>query len=237
MIPAPNEPNPITIHNILIPLVNDLIKLKSGIKICTPKSPNGHNAVFKLGCLIGDLVATRKVAGFTSHSADMFCNWCECTKSEIGNLKAGCIVQDYSNAFKDAKIWAEADCIAKKSGICWSELNWLLDPVKYTSLEGSNASKKESNRIPPNEDQMEIDSESQKILGLSTDQVTKLKTLFKEVVVPSGITRVPKDIGTAKEGKLKAAEWQLLFSIHLPLVVLNVFLEDVELYESNSFAN
>ncbi|MBW0552222.1 hypothetical protein O181_091937 [Austropuccinia psidii MF-1] len=105
MIPPPNEPNPITIHDIPIPLVKNLIKLKSGIKICTPKSPNGHNVVVKLGCLMGNLVATHKGTGFTSHSENMFCNWCECTKSEIGNLKVGrfCkgrIVQDYSNAFK-----------------------------------------------------------------------------------------------------------------------------------------
>ncbi|MBW0532733.1 hypothetical protein O181_072448 [Austropuccinia psidii MF-1] len=61
LIPAPNQPNPITINNILRPFVDELIELQSGINIPTPKFPKGQNIIVKLGCLIGDLVATHKV--------------------------------------------------------------------------------------------------------------------------------------------------------------------------------
>ncbi|MBW0481642.1 hypothetical protein O181_021357 [Austropuccinia psidii MF-1] len=270
IIPAPNEPNPITINNILMPLVDDLIKLHPGIIIRTPNSPNGRKIVVKLGCLIGDLVATNKVAGFASHSATSFCTWCECTKAQLPDLEIArlhkChIVRHYSNAFKDAQNQTQADRLVKKSGVRWSELNRLpyWDPVRHTSLgilhmwfEGilqnhflnqwkwiilkqkeSDASKKEINQPSIIEDEMEIDNPDSKIPGLSTEQVTRLKALFKEVIIPSGITRVPKEVGTLKEGKLKATEWQLLFSIYLPLTVLDVFLGDFEFFESNSLSN
>ncbi|MBW0484034.1 hypothetical protein O181_023749 [Austropuccinia psidii MF-1] len=237
IIPAPNEPNPITINNILMPLVDDLIKLHPGIIICTPNSPNGWKIVVKLGC----------------------------NKQEIARLHKCHIVRHYSNAFKDAQNQTQADRLVQKSGVHWSELNWLpyWDPVRNKSLgilhmwfEGilqnhflnqwqwiifkpkeSDASKNEINQPSINEDEMEIDSPNPKIPGLSTEQVTRLKALFKEVIVPSGITRVPKEVGTLKEGKSKATEWQLLFSIYLPLTVLDVFLGDFQFFESNSLSN
>ncbi|KNZ60361.1 hypothetical protein VP01_15657g1, partial [Puccinia sorghi] len=45
-----------------------------------------------------------------------------------------------------------------------------------------------------------------------------------EVIVPAGITRMPKDFGKAKIGKLKASEWHTLYSIYLPMCSLNVFI-------------
>ncbi|MBW0522341.1 hypothetical protein O181_062056 [Austropuccinia psidii MF-1] len=46
-----------------------------------------------------------------------------------------------------------------------------------------------------------------------------------EVVVPTGITPMPKRIGIAKNGKLKASEWHSLFSIYLPLSFLDTLLQ------------
>ncbi|MBW0539643.1 hypothetical protein O181_079358, partial [Austropuccinia psidii MF-1] len=272
LIPAPNQPNPITINNILRPFVDELIELQSGINIPTPKFPKGRNIIVKLGCLIGDLVATHKVAGYASHSATFFCTWCECTQAGIGNLEASrlCvsrIVKDYSRAFKDARNQTEADRIVKKSGIRWSELNRLpyWDPVQQTSLgimhmwfEGilqnhfvnrwcfifsKNRDKytrndnNESDQSSDGNDRMEIDESLHKISGLSNEQLIKMKSLLSDVILPSGITRVPPSIGTFKGGKIKSSEWQSLFCIYLPLVVLEVFLEDVELYDSNSLEN
>ncbi|MBW0545284.1 hypothetical protein O181_084999 [Austropuccinia psidii MF-1] len=138
-------------------------------------------------------------------------------------------MRHYSNAFKDAQNQTQADLLVKKSGAHWSELNRLpyWDPVRHTSLgilhmwlEGilqnhflnrwqwiifkpkeSYSSKKEMNQPSVKEDEVEIDSPNPKIPGLSTEQVTRLKSLFKEVIVPSGITRVPKEVGALKEGK------------------------------------
>jgi hypothetical protein len=52
----------------------------------------------------------------------------------------------------------------------------------------------------------------------------KLITAVLEVVVPTGMTRMPRRFGAAKNGKLKASEWHALFAIHLPLASLDVFI-------------
>ncbi|MBW0501144.1 hypothetical protein O181_040859 [Austropuccinia psidii MF-1] len=72
IVPAPNQPNMITINNILCECVDKLIKLNSGIHISTDKHLNGRKIIVKLGCLIGDIVVTHKIAGFASHSATCF---------------------------------------------------------------------------------------------------------------------------------------------------------------------
>ncbi|MBW0508594.1 hypothetical protein O181_048309 [Austropuccinia psidii MF-1] len=197
-----------------MPLVDDLIKVHLGIIIRTPNSPNGRKIVAKLGCLIGDLVEINKVDGFASHSATSFCTLCECTKAqlpdlEIDRLRKCHIVHHYSNAFKYAQNSTQADPLVEKSVVCWSELNQVpyWDPVRHTSLgilHESDASKNKINQPTINEDEMEIDSPNPKIPGLSTEKITRLKALFKEVIIPSGITRVPKEVGTLKEGTLKA---------------------------------
>ncbi|MBW0481708.1 hypothetical protein O181_021423 [Austropuccinia psidii MF-1] len=45
-----------------------------------------------------------------------------------------------------------------------------------------------------------------------------------EVVVPAGVTPIPKRVGTAKNGKLKASEWHSLFAIHLPLAFVDTLI-------------
>ncbi|MBW0587882.1 hypothetical protein O181_127597 [Austropuccinia psidii MF-1] len=96
-----------------------------------PIQPNMGRRVFVcVGCLLGDLVAKHKVAGFASHSATQFCSWCDSPKSDIQQLQVGRLrqkrlVKDYSQAFKDLKNKAEHTRMVKKSGIRWSELNWL----------------------------------------------------------------------------------------------------------------
>jgi hypothetical protein len=57
----------------------------------------------------------------------------------------------------------------------------------------------------------------------------KLISAVLEVIVPAGVTRMPRGFGKAKNGKLKASEWQTLYSIHLPLCSLDIFIgRDVE---------
>jgi hypothetical protein len=75
MIPAPKEPDMTTISHILAPLVDELLLLNTGIFVQTPKFPNGRKLSVHLGALIGDIVATHKIAGFASHSATLFCLW------------------------------------------------------------------------------------------------------------------------------------------------------------------
>ncbi|MBW0545654.1 hypothetical protein O181_085369 [Austropuccinia psidii MF-1] len=272
MIPAPNQPNMITINNVLSYFVDELLKLQLGISILTPKNPNGQNGIVKLGCLIGDLVATHKLAGYASHSANYYCSWCEGHKSdisklEIGHLRQPRIVKDYSYAFKEAKNKTEQDNIWKRKGIRWSELNRIpyWDPVNQVSLgimhmwyEGvlqnhfvnrwrwsfSEATSKDrvdnsnsNNQYLAQHPNFENNEPLEKIAGLSFEQVTRLKAGFEEVVVPTGVTRVPHQIISYKGGKIKVSEWHSLFSIYLPLVCLNAFLDDFENFASNLLSN
>ncbi|MBW0504896.1 hypothetical protein O181_044611 [Austropuccinia psidii MF-1] len=271
IIPAPNQPDMITINDILSVFVDEINPLSTGINISTPKYPNSQKVIIKLGCWIGDLVATHKVAGYASHSAKFFCTWCDCVKDnieklEVGHLRQARTVRDYSHAFKQARNQAERERILKKAGVRWSELNRLpyWDPVQHVSLglmhmwyEGvlknhfvnrwqwsfeQSSEKKQDNDLDENNtteinDGMSTDSQSKKIQGLSNVQVNKFKSLFQDVIVRTGVTRIPSQIGTAKAGKIKASEWKSLFSIYLPLVVLDVFLGDFDSIESTLPSN
>ncbi len=82
IIPAPNQPNMVTITHILKPLVDELLNLSNGVLIPTHQFPGGRKVIVRLACLKGNMVANHKVAGFTSHSGDLFCSWCECSQAE-----------------------------------------------------------------------------------------------------------------------------------------------------------
>ncbi|MBW0563109.1 hypothetical protein O181_102824 [Austropuccinia psidii MF-1] len=87
MIPAPNQPNMITINNILKPLVKEMLELNRPTKFQTLRFPLGRTIVICLGALVGDLVATHKVSGFASHLATKLCSWCNTKKADITNMK------------------------------------------------------------------------------------------------------------------------------------------------------
>ncbi|MBW0462501.1 hypothetical protein O181_002216 [Austropuccinia psidii MF-1] len=73
LIPLQNQPNMITTNHILKPLVYQLIQINV-VKIPMPNYPRGREVVIQLVCLIGNIVATHKAAGFLSHSAKKFCS-------------------------------------------------------------------------------------------------------------------------------------------------------------------
>ncbi|MBW0571572.1 hypothetical protein O181_111287 [Austropuccinia psidii MF-1] len=62
VIPAPNQPDMMTMNNVLKPLVEELIELNNGKNINTPGHPHGRKVIVKLVCLIGDIVATHKLS-------------------------------------------------------------------------------------------------------------------------------------------------------------------------------
>ncbi|MBW0533732.1 hypothetical protein O181_073447 [Austropuccinia psidii MF-1] len=136
IIPGPMQPNMFTISNVLGPLVNELLELRNGIRIHTPKYPKGCQIIVKLAALMGDMVATHKVGGFMSHSATRLCSWCEIVTNERQDLKLGKqrTVQDVRNtsyAYHELESQVKKEDLAKRSGIRWSELNRLpyWDPV------------------------------------------------------------------------------------------------------------
>ncbi|MBW0488319.1 hypothetical protein O181_028034 [Austropuccinia psidii MF-1] len=158
--------------------------------------------------------------------------------------------QAISYLMRETKAISEHESLAKRVGVRWSELNRLpyWDPVRGVVLSVlhnwykgvlqhhfcfcwginglSNCGFKESavdaildtsnNSISENE-------ETPTIVELFNIKVKKkLISSIIEIVVPSQITHMPKQLGSAQNGKLKASEWHSLFAIHLPLVFLDI---------------
>ncbi|KAH9464764.1 hypothetical protein Pst134EB_004277 [Puccinia striiformis f. sp. tritici] len=61
-----------------------------------------------------------------------------------------------------------------------------------------------------------------------------IQKALEEVVVPSGTSSVPKDLGDVRHGKLKDNEWRSLFMYIIPLVVMDLLVLDVDNLKSNS---
>ncbi|MBW0537189.1 hypothetical protein O181_076904 [Austropuccinia psidii MF-1] len=113
IIPSPNQPNMNTMNNVLTPLVNELVELNGGVKICTAKFPKGHAVVIKLVNLIGDIVANHKVAGFKSHAARKFCSWCDIKDHQRVELKLGNL-RNSKKVLALAHQWREIESIKGK---------------------------------------------------------------------------------------------------------------------------
>ncbi|KNZ57805.1 hypothetical protein VP01_2069g7 [Puccinia sorghi] len=60
---------------------------------------------------------------------------------------------------------------------------------------------------------------------------TQLLQSLSKVVVPTGVSKLPKAFGYAKNGKVKASEWHNLFAIYLPLTFLDLIFDLVDFEE------
>ncbi|OAD68554.1 hypothetical protein PHYBLDRAFT_63532 [Phycomyces blakesleeanus NRRL 1555(-)] len=131
LMPGPKEVSTSDINNYLKPLVDELMELYKDIKIKT------HQSLLMVAC---DILAARKVCGFTSHTSTNACHKC---KRQFLRL-AGTSSIDYSgfdfskwllrtknDNRKDAEIWrnatkpTERQCLEVAHGVRWSELHRL----------------------------------------------------------------------------------------------------------------
>ncbi|KAH9818862.1 hypothetical protein DFH28DRAFT_824597, partial [Melampsora americana] len=51
---------------------------------------------------------------------------------------------------------------------------------------------------------------------------------LKDVILPSGVEPIPKNLGDVSHGKLKASQWKSLFLYIIPLIILELLVLDVE---------
>lgn len=87
--PGTHEPTVTTINHVLSPIIDQLLSLDEGFRISTHLYPEGRMVQVKLLGLVGDVVATYKVAGYASHLASSFCSYCICTVKERPDLRLG----------------------------------------------------------------------------------------------------------------------------------------------------
>ena len=50
-----------------------------------------------------------------------------------------------------------------------------------------------------------------------------IRSDIQAILTPSWVTSVPSHLGSASQGKLKADQWRILGSIHLPLTLINLW--------------
>ncbi|MBW0533260.1 hypothetical protein O181_072975 [Austropuccinia psidii MF-1] len=263
IIPSLKQPDMFTTNNVLKPLVDELLNLHEGIKITTPKYPHGRKIFVRLVGLIGDVVATHKVAGFMSHSAKQLCSWCEINdherdKVQLGMLRNKTKVLASSWKWKETKTMTAGQQLSKITGICWSQINCLpyWGPVLCVSLgvmhnwyEGVlhhrfcfcwgfdtdliQQTTVESGKLGMESKSMYLDdsdtsNEERKVFSvecLSNDLKQTIQNKIKDVIVPKGVSQITSKVGTAGNGRLKASEWRVLFSVYIPLVFLDSLFE------------
>ncbi|KAG0147215.1 hypothetical protein CROQUDRAFT_28427, partial [Cronartium quercuum f. sp. fusiforme G11] len=79
------------------------------------------------------------------------------------------------------------------------------------------------------EEELGIMEDGEKGAGwLSEGLIKQISENLKEVIAPSGTTRVPSGLGTKASGKLKASKWHSLFVTYPPLTAIDVFIGDYE---------
>ncbi|MBW0553402.1 hypothetical protein O181_093117 [Austropuccinia psidii MF-1] len=60
---------------------------------------------------------------------------------------------------------------------------------------------------------------------LSNDLKKTIQNKIKDVIVPKGVSRITSKAGTSGNGRLKASEWRVLFSVYIHLVFLDSLFE------------
>ncbi|KNZ51031.1 hypothetical protein VP01_4125g3, partial [Puccinia sorghi] len=65
----------------------------------------------------------------------------------------------------------------------------------------------------------------------------RISTSMKDVVLPSGFSKLPPNFGKEKHGQLSAAQWYTLFAYVVPLVIFDLFVNEPSKLskESNNF--
>lgn len=294
--PGPHSPDPQTINHLLKPVVDELIQLEPGITLRTHQYPNGRRVRIRLLCLQGDILATKKVAGFASHSANLPCSWCnvqhkDLAKMERGDSRLKDQIRTAAEESKNARSQTARDLILRRTGVRWSELNRLSywDPSKHVVLgvmhnwlEGilqahfryrwgfqslpSYKLQKRPRQLPnsstrsvkrrrlgsldadermddvSSEDESHVDGDETDILlhsgrdgrFFSQEDIRKFQECLQDVVLPSGLAKLPANLGEERHGRLKAAQWYTLFAYVVPLVILDLYVDTVSNIDVNS---
>lgn len=130
-IPGPQEPKIEQMNHLLRPLVEEFQDLWRGIFFnSTNKYPDGRHIRGALWPVIADLPAARKVAGFPSHSATLFCAHCALIKKNISETDIRkwplrCNHLQHANEWNEAKSLGKQESIFSQFGSRWTVLSKL----------------------------------------------------------------------------------------------------------------
>jgi hypothetical protein len=291
--PGPYSPDPHSFNHLLTPIVDKLIKLDTGIIIPTYRFPAGRFVQIKLLCVYGDVLATKKVVGYASHSATKFCSFCHAIQANIPKLqlatrreKAETIHSAHNS--KNTKSETARNDLLKETGVRWSELNrpaywdpsrrvvlgimhnWLEGILqghfrfrwRFGSVSADKAKKRRQSglrleagsskraRMDIAESAMwindedpsdESDNDEDILLDggaggsfFSLDDIVQFRTVMSHIILPLGVPHLPQNLGEAKHGKLSASQWHALFVFIVPLVLCEMYVDEVGKLDLNS---
>jgi hypothetical protein len=135
----------ITIAHFIEPLVDSFLKYGDGLGQLVPtiRSPHGVWVHVKIAPLIADLEGARKVSGFLTVGANLFCSFCLCTSEQMADvnllawrLRDGAEVRAQANMWLNTATKSGREALATQHGVRWSPLLRLpyWDPVKHVLL-------------------------------------------------------------------------------------------------------
>ena len=142
VIPGPKAPSLEEVNHFLEPLTLQFhdLWLKGARFSRTALQRDGHLARCTAFPLICDLGAGRKVSGHASHSATLFCSFCQLPKHHINDLDMASWLRHNCQEFRAlAEEWRVAvdrnewEALFKKSGVWYSPLLLLpyWKPMRY----------------------------------------------------------------------------------------------------------
>ncbi|KAI7944498.1 hypothetical protein MJO28_010193 [Puccinia striiformis f. sp. tritici] len=146
---TPGQPPANHIFNVLQPIVDEFLTFSTGVHFeQTTRFPTGRTIRAIMLPLIADLPALRKVAGFASHSATLFCYFCKLPRSKINIVDP---LQFPPRKHEDHMEWARKwldssdqtrkTAIVKEHGVRYSPLNKLpyWKPLEHSSIDVMHA--------------------------------------------------------------------------------------------------
>ncbi|KNZ45156.1 hypothetical protein VP01_8430g1 [Puccinia sorghi] len=185
----------------------------------------------KTAAVCGDILAKKKVIGYTSHSANKFCLFCHAEKSQSPALKLS-RRREKAETISSARNSQDAESHNKQkellieTGVWWSELNWLAywDPSLWPGLtygpnKPTRLTVQSTTDIKP-EDLSDYVSTNE-----NEDRNILLNSHFG--LLPPGVPHLPLNLGEADHGKLNASKWHSLFFFIIPLVICKIYIPNV----------
>ncbi|KNZ55678.1 hypothetical protein VP01_2613g2 [Puccinia sorghi] len=241
-----HDPN--TINHLLRPWVNKLISLEDGILIPTNIFPAGQVVQVKLLALLGDVLATKKVAGYASHLATKFCPFCHASHTNIPQLQLSMQHKKDSQMNRCPMVRIKSTGLLGPKWIlqghfCYRWRFWArsahdTQKKRKGAMTGTHPKKRKrlmdgafvTMEIVEDNLSSESNEENKQIEDImlnggldgsffSEDDFQPFREHMKHVFLPPGVPHLPLNLGAAKHGKLSASQWLALWVFLIPLVI------------------
>jgi Transposase family tnp2 len=130
IIPGPSAPHAEYLNSILMPLLDELEILWSGVYYsCTALKPDGRLVRVCMACVVCDLLAALQVAGLASHSSDILpCAFCHIRGSEMKQKNQQAPLRSRASLERLGNEWLKKDSALER------KKHFKCHGVRFTAL-------------------------------------------------------------------------------------------------------